>query len=264
MMQRFLRFLPLFIVILSLVSGQKALAEYLNIDYVDIDRDGVMNANDPDIDGDGVSNEADRLPFVTDSVYCEPYKTGMICLYDNCPGVYNIFQEDGDHDGVGDICDSAPAVPNPRYDHNCDGKITSSSPQEVSMLDENFVEFFSATPCEHLPEPQAVADNEGAVEPAQEQQEQEEAPAAPDPSPAGFDGNRKIVRQRAAPAVAAKEGGSGSNSCMNLGATAITSMGLWEIVCSPGTLVVLFLILIRLSLPTRKRRPGKNFSKSGR
>lgn len=264
-MKIFVKALLILLFSFVLVSTPKGWASVYPDSAMDIDRDGIRNPEDTDRDGDGVEDANDRLPFVTNSAYCEPYRNGEICLYDNCPGIFNIQQLDTDRDGVGDVCDSAPAIYNPRYDHNCDGKITSSSPQEANSADGNLVEFFSATPCPNLPRPPAV--EAGAVV-----QDQEEAQPSPPPPPESSDpndpdpavANRFAARNRAPVPAAESGGGSGSNSCMHLGATAAVSMGLWEIICGPWTLIFLFLILIRLSLPSKKRRPGKNFSKSGR
>lgn len=75
--------------------------------------------------------------------------------------------------------------------------------------------------------------------------------------------NRFAARTRV-PVPAVSSGGSSSDGCMHLAGAVTSSRGLWEIVCGPWTLIFLFLILIRLSLPSRKRRPGKSFSRSGR
>jgi len=51
--------------------------------YPDLDGDGVKNCVDPDDDQDGIKD-----------------------VIDNCPAVYNPDQADGDHDGIGDVCDA--------------------------------------------------------------------------------------------------------------------------------------------------------------
>lgn len=84
----------------------------------------------------------------------------------------------------------------------------------------------------------------------------------PDYSTAGTN-NRFAARTRV-PVPAVSSGGGSSEGCMHLAGAVTSSRGLWEILCGPWTLIFLFLILIRLSLSSRKRRPGKSFSRSGR
>lgn len=100
-------------------------------------------------------------------------------------------------------------------------------------------------------------------EPTPEEPQAADGSASPSPE-SSTPPNRFVAKNRASAPAISSSGGSESNSCMHLSATATTSMGLWEILCGPWTLIFLFLILIRLSLPSRKRRPGKNFSRSGR
>lgn len=50
---------------------------------MDIDFDSLGDECDPDMDGDGLGNNVD-----------------------NCPSIYNPFQEDADFDGRGDLCDN--------------------------------------------------------------------------------------------------------------------------------------------------------------
>src|SRR6185436_6609810 len=42
-----------------------------------------------------------------------------LCLTDNCPSLYNPYQEDGDQDGQGNICDACPL--DPHNDQDADG-----------------------------------------------------------------------------------------------------------------------------------------------
>lgn len=54
--------------------------------------------------------------------------------------------------------------------------------------------------------------------------------------------------------------GSKSNSCMSLATS--SPPGFWSLLLGPWTLVFLFLVLIRMALPSRKTRKGRRFSNS--
>jgi len=87
-----------------------------NTNQSNIDRDDDGDACDKDIDGDGLDNLVDPCPMIqgqsggTSPELCAPDLDGdMVPEYgfgaDNCPGVYNPEQYDGDLDGAGDACD---------------------------------------------------------------------------------------------------------------------------------------------------------------
>ncbi|HXJ35520.1 MAG TPA: di-heme oxidoredictase family protein [Candidatus Eisenbacteria bacterium] len=66
----------------------------------DYDGDGIDDPDDPCTDSDGDGRGDPGFPANT-------------CPRDNCPGVFNPTQQDGDHDGLGDACDICPAAYDP-------------------------------------------------------------------------------------------------------------------------------------------------------
>ena len=71
----------------------------------DLDLDGVGDVCDGDIDGDTVANDLDNCPRLANvsQVDTDLDSVGDVC--DNCPDMPNVGQGDCDFDGVGNLCD---------------------------------------------------------------------------------------------------------------------------------------------------------------
>ncbi len=73
------------------------------------------------IAGDGIGDtnlpwlglSYDGFPFMRENGWIDNDGDGIPDVDDNCPAVPNPEQADGDEDGFGDACDNCPAVPNP-------------------------------------------------------------------------------------------------------------------------------------------------------
>ena len=63
-----------------------------------------------DVDGDGFGTPDDSI------VQCEQPAGYAMDILDNCPIVYNPYQEDSDGDLVGDSCDNCPLIANPNQE----------------------------------------------------------------------------------------------------------------------------------------------------
>lgn len=102
----------------------------------DMDGDGIMNAADncpsifnpirpldngaqADFDDDGLGDACDRCPLNAGTTMCTTIDPNdrdgdmVIDTVDNCPGIANTDQADGDSDGTGDVCDACPDDANP-------------------------------------------------------------------------------------------------------------------------------------------------------
>lgn len=101
----------------------------------DIDDDGIPNDQDDDMDGDGIPNAEDNCPYMFNMYQEDSDGDGIGDECDKCPELYNPGQEDLDGDGVGDLCDedvdgdgipneedNCPTTPNSNQaDLDCDG-----------------------------------------------------------------------------------------------------------------------------------------------
>ena len=76
-----------------------------NVQAEDADGDGSGDACDPDADEDGIRNDGDFNGSEID-VRCTDGDTTL--CDDNCKIVNNAGQEDGDGDGIGNVCDTSP------------------------------------------------------------------------------------------------------------------------------------------------------------
>ncbi len=82
--------------------------------WVDCNKNGVRDENEPqlDADADGLLDDCE-LALGTDPNDPDTDADGIPDATDNCPTVHNPNQADSDNDGPGDACDNCPTTPNP-------------------------------------------------------------------------------------------------------------------------------------------------------
>lgn len=84
----------------------------------DGDSDGLVWGCDPDNDNDGILDDGSLSGDPWDE-RCSGGQTAH--CDDNCPIIHNPDQQDGDLDGVGDLCDNCPETYNPDQEYHSDG-----------------------------------------------------------------------------------------------------------------------------------------------
>lgn len=104
----------------------------------DLDWDGIGDICDSDSDGDGCPQDGDGSGTPGDNP-CTGGNT--VGCDDNCPGVSNQDQEDGDSDGIGNSCDNCPDASNVSQDDTdldgtgdgCDNCLTEYNENQSDM-----------------------------------------------------------------------------------------------------------------------------------
>ena len=104
----------------------------------DTDLDGIPDCIDTDDDGDGYTDNQEVLcgsdpldffsipldndfDFLPDCVDDDDDNDGILDTQDNCPMIFNPFQEDRDYDGLGDVCDLEEVNISEAFTPNGDG-----------------------------------------------------------------------------------------------------------------------------------------------
>lgn len=118
-------------------SGISYFGDYLDIDFNALSLLGITF-------NDG-RNTADQDIFFESMPSCDSDGDGIVDMLDNCPNVPNPAQGDGDADGVGDLCDNCPTVGNPgqadtdgdNFGDLCDNCPTVPNPSQTDTDGDN-------------------------------------------------------------------------------------------------------------------------------
>ncbi len=107
-----------------------------NANQADVDDDSMGNVCDPDADNDGVKDDGDNNGIRHD----HPCTGGVkVNCDDNCWLIVNANQEDGDSDGVGNVCDNCSSTPNSNQadnDADATGNLCDPDDDNDGILDD--------------------------------------------------------------------------------------------------------------------------------